>query len=58
MTNPLYLDVYDDDNNLVSSDELTYITVNSTDDLNKVFQQWQKENKTNIDYEDTKQHLY
>lgn len=58
MTNPLYLDVYDDYDNLVSSDELTYITVNSTDDLNKVFQQWQKENKTNIDYEDTKQHLY
>ena len=58
MTNPLYLDVYDDYDNLVSSEELTLISINSTDDLNKVFQQWQKENKTNIDYEDTKQHLY
>tara|TARA_R100000951_G_scaffold101356_3_gene92775 strand:- start:1999 stop:2175 length:177 start_codon:yes stop_codon:yes gene_type:complete len=58
MTNPLYLDVYDDDNNLVSSDELTYITVNSTDDLNKVFKQWQKEKGNYVDYEDTKQHLY
>jgi|TARA_R110000787_G_scaffold224740_1_gene332806 hypothetical protein len=58
MTNPLYLDVYDDYDNLVSSEELTLISINSTDDLEKVFQQWQKENKTNIDYEDTKQHLY
>ena len=58
MTNPLYLDVYDDYDNLVSSEELTLISINSTDDLEKVFQQWQKENKTNIYYEDTKQHLY
>jgi|TARA_R110000744_G_scaffold128503_1_gene235596 hypothetical protein len=58
MTNPLYLDVYDDYDNLVSSEELTLISINSTDDLEKVFKQWQKENKTNIDYEDTKQHLY
>ena len=58
MTNPLYLDVYDDYDNLVSSEELTLISINSTDDLEKVFQQWQKENKTKIDYEDTKQHLY
>ena len=58
MTNPLYLDVYDDYDNLVSSEELTLISINSTDDLEKVFKQWQRENKTNIDYEDTKQHLY
>tara|TARA_R110000824_G_scaffold57801_3_gene157018 strand:- start:685 stop:861 length:177 start_codon:yes stop_codon:yes gene_type:complete len=58
MTNPLYLDVYDDYDNLVSSEELTLISINSTDDLEKVFKQWQKENKTHIDYEDTKQHLY